>query len=201
MKKTNLIAMLIAAVSVVFLSNGILASAQDTTGTTNTSTDGKKSGPNEILGFKGLGMFGMGSLNNKNITMSAEKINNGITITETSTDANTVKKLQDMAYQIDLRSSINRTVENISNGIVVTTTSENPDAVKLIQDKIPKNNVGNNTNSKFQVTWETLPNGTKETITSTDPNMVTKLQSGSANGMGKAFGNMRNKFKTRMGMM
>ena len=193
MKKLNIIAVLVAAFGVILLSNGIMASAENSVG--NTTTASVSSSPDGQGGKHGPGFMGFGGMpgmeDMDNVTVTATKTDNGITINKTSSDTDTITKLHDMADQINLRASIKRDVQNISNGIVITTTSDNADAVKMIQEMKPKET--DKDTGKFKITSETISNGTKETITSDDTTLVEKLQSGKNNnvygiGMGGMMG-------------
>lgn len=193
MKKTNIVAVFIASLSVILLSNGIFASADNASRFNGAKARGEQSkdvqnglGLHVGMGMMG-GMFGAGP-DEKNTTVSVEKIDGGIRITKTSIDSDTVTKLQKTADDFNLQKSITRTVTNIKNGIEITTTSDNADAVKLIKERMTNKSDSSKKDGKISISTEELTNGIKETITSADAEIVKRLQEGKGYGMGMGYG-------------
>jgi uncharacterized protein (UPF0264 family) len=74
----------------------------------------------------------------QNVEHKIENIENGVRMTITSTDADTVKKLQEMKQpeapqKADAKITMTRT--NIENGVQITTTSTDAEVVKKLQDR------------------------------------------------------------------
>ncbi|MEK7673237.1 MAG: hypothetical protein AAB373_05115 [Patescibacteria group bacterium] len=133
-------------------------------------------------------VFGKGML--KNIEHSVEKITNGVVLTLTSTDAAVVAKLQSAEHPPKghglMDDSVTIVKENISNGVKVTMTSTDPEIVAKIQEGpkakgMMKGMKGMKEHKDFlkDVTKsiEQITNGIVLTLTSTDADVVAKLQS------------------------
>lgn len=130
----------------------------------------------------------------KDVQKTVENISNGIKITITSTNADTVLKLQSKKHPPappEDKSNITVTQTNITNGIEITITSTDAATVTKIQTDA-KNNQGFGPafrghkgrfmqppefNKNVTRTVQNIPNGITITLTSTDPATVTKLQS------------------------
>ncbi|MCC7432372.1 hypothetical protein IT412_02485 [Candidatus Peregrinibacteria bacterium] len=126
----------------------------------------------------------------KNIERSVKNIENGIEIIMTSTDSNTVTKLQNSQHPTPPKEenlNITSTQTNLDNGIKVTITSTDQSIVTKLQTDF-KNGHGPRFGKKDQLKdfpklenvdhkIENITNGVKMTLTSTDPSTVSKLQS------------------------
>lgn len=110
----------------------------------------------------------------KDVNVTMTKLDNGIQITQTSDNADTVAKLHDRADQHLIMTNSTRNVENIDNGIKMTITSDNADVISLLQNKdfpTPKD-------EKVTATKTNLDNGVEITLTSDDATVVQHLQAG-----------------------
>lgn len=125
------------------------------------------------------------------VDRTVEKIEKGIIVKMTSTDADTVKKLQERGERRDERhpedAKIKLESNNIDNGVQHTITSDDAELVKKIQDsdgKPPRpfmNGMKNKMekfNLKVDRKVEKTDKGVVMTMTSTDAGTVTKLQNG-----------------------
>lgn len=123
----------------------------------------------------------------KDVKKTVTNLENGVQVTCTSTDADTVKALQSMKRPEPPKGADSKVTivhSNIANGIQVTITSTDAETVKKIQEH-EKNGGGpmgrqNGQNhvdfSKVQKSSANLENGATITLTSTDAATVSKIQ-------------------------
>lgn len=125
----------------------------------------------------------------KNVERSIKNIENGIEIVMTSTDSDTVTKLQNSQHPTppkEEKLNITSTQTNLENGIKITITSSDPTVVTKLQTDF-KNGHGPRFWEKHQPgdfpklenvdhKIENISNGIKITLTSTDATTISKLQ-------------------------
>lgn len=110
----------------------------------------------------------------ENVAIEIVKLENGVQITTTSDDADTITRMHEMADMHLLKQSIERTVTNLDNGVEITITSDNPDAVDMIQNRdMPK---GPRDNEDITVEQVDIANGVRITITTDNADLVEKIQ-------------------------
>ncbi len=126
----------------------------------------------------------------KNIQRQVKNIDNGVVVTMTSTDADTVKKLQSKdrpKFPQDKLADKNITVtqSNITNGVQLTITSTDATMVKTIQEREAQGGFMGKGHGMFgqkgmlknlDRSVTNVANGVEITMTSTDADTVTKLQ-------------------------
>lgn len=116
------------------------------------------------------------------VTRTVEKIDNGVVITLTTDDADTLTKLQDFESAdkhhgpLQDMQNVTRTIVQLDNGVQITLTSDDAATVQKLQHG-PRGGVhhpGQLPNVTRSV--EKIDNGIVITLTSDDPDTVTKLQ-------------------------
>lgn len=120
----------------------------------------------------------------KNVQKSVQNLDNGVTISITSTDATTVTELQNRPQLKPRESNVTFTQTNLPNGIQVTMTSTDAATVTDIQtrakDDHPFARKGGDLKGMLeknvQRTVENITNGVNISLTSSDAATVTKLQ-------------------------
>lgn len=122
------------------------------------------------------------------VTRSVEKTTNGVVMTMSATDAEAIAALQEHAVKRAGRERENVTVAitNTANGVVITTTTD--DAEQLVKMHERADNPGQGHGGKggkrgehgdqldIERTITNLSNGVEITMTSTDADVVTKMQ-------------------------
>ncbi len=107
------------------------------------------------------------------VTTTIKKLDNGIQMTQVSSNADSVALLHKRADMHLAKSESTRTKTNIDNGIKMTITSDNAEVVSILQSQeapAPKND-------KITVTKVNLEQGVEITTTSDDTTIVERLQS------------------------
>lgn len=135
----------------------------------------------------------------ENVDRSLEEIDNGVVITLTTDDADTLEKLQQMEENLDeskrpdFMQEVERSVEILDNGVQITLTSEDAEIVEKLQNMPEPGEHFENLNIERSV--ENIDNGVIITLTSDDAEVVKMLQEKGENGLmpghhrGKAFMN------------
>lgn len=117
------------------------------------------------------------------LTRTVEKIDNGVVITLTTDDADTLTKLQDFEANADQHhgplqdmQNVTRTIVQLDNGVQITLTSDDAATVQKLQHG-PRGG-GHHPGQLPNVTRsvEKIDNGVVITLTSDDPDTVIKLQ-------------------------
>ncbi len=123
------------------------------------------------------------------ITHTEEKISNGVKVTISSTDADTAKKVQEREDKggmmmgkmhgvkegFKMMKDVKRTVTELDNGISFTLTSDNKDIVAKLQSDEHKMMLPQ-ADDKITFKKESIENGVKITITSTDAATSAKIK-------------------------
>lgn len=116
------------------------------------------------------------------VTRTVEKIDDGVVITLTTDDANTLKKLQDFAANPDRHhgplhelQNVTRTVVQLDNGVQITLTSDDAETVQKLQEG-PRGGDRHPLPSNVNRSVENIDNGIVITLTSDDPETVKMLQ-------------------------
>lgn len=119
------------------------------------------------------------------VESSIEKLADGVRITQTTKDADTLTRLHAMADKHNLMSQITTTVENVENGVKIRRTSTNADAVKLLQEEkqpqmkerpVTAEDLNRPSRPEITHTQSNIDNGVEILITSTDADTVKRLQ-------------------------
>lgn len=154
----------------------VTATAEDLAKTSGATESSEKGGRPDFL---------------QKVDRAVEKIDNGIVVKMTSTDADIVKKLQEHGEHKDEKHPEDGKIQfesvNIDNGVQLTITSTDAEIVKKIQDSDgkpprPFMHAMKNKMEKFDLKVdrkiEKTDKGVVLTLTSTDAATVTKLQNG-----------------------
>lgn len=116
----------------------------------------------------------------ENVTRTVEDIDNGVIITLTTDDADTLEKLQnppaDDQDKGPLADEVTREITLLENGIQITLTSDDETVVEKLQNMEDHPHMGPMEQMNIDRTVENTENGVVVTLTSDDPDTVTFLQ-------------------------
>ena len=119
-----------------------------------------------------------------NVERTVENIENGVVVTLTSDDPDTVERLQDIPEHPPQggpnQDEVEREVEILDNGVRLTFTSDDPEMVERLQEHAlhgnPRPMGGMMEMEGVDRSVENIDNGVVITLTSDDPEIVQKLQ-------------------------
>ena len=117
----------------------------------------------------------------ESITRNVEKLDNGVRITETSEDAETVSRLHDKADKFAMKDKISKEVIELDNGVKVTVSGSDAESIEFIQSRDEKRK---DAPEGVNVTRENTDTGVVMTITSDDAEHVEKIQERAEKGPG-----------------
>ena len=164
-KKILVLGLLVSGTASVVASQAAYASeASDETG---TSASLEKHGPGP-LPFDG------------NVERSVEDIENGVIITLTTDDADTLEKLQNMPDEAPedapFADEVTREITLLDNGVQITLTSEDATVVEKLQNMPDKPGHPSFEELNIDRTVENTENGVVITLTSDDQDVIEMLQ-------------------------
>lgn len=132
-------------------------------------------------GPQGAGFMHHGPNFMQNVDRSVEKIENGVVLTLTTDDADTLQKLQDWStetpdHEPEFMQNVTRTVVQLDNGVQITLTSDDSDTVTKLQEGPLGGGHHEDFMQNVNRTVENTDNGVIITLTSDDPETVKLLQ-------------------------
>lgn len=125
------------------------------------------------------------------VTRSVENIENGVIITLTTEDEESLEHLQNMTEMpthgpmMDWMEDVDQAINVLDNGVEITLTSEDPEVVEKLQNLPEPGSMGGGPGhmpmpmffgEDVERSVETIENGIVITLTSEDPEVVEKLQ-------------------------
>ena len=112
----------------------------------------------------------------REVTRSVENTDNGVLITLTTSDADTLTKLQNPPNDRTPPEGVTRVVENIENGVRVTLSSDDAATVTKIQNRAAHKGHPPFFNNKITRSVEEIDNGVLITLTTDDADALAKLK-------------------------